>query len=50
VGTMLLQAMILATIVVDVIYRNGPRKPKPVVGRGYKVVSGWRGVLDRFGL
>ncbi|KAI5848948.1 hypothetical protein BZA05DRAFT_403254 [Tricharina praecox] len=50
IGTLLLQAMILATIVVDVIYRDGPRKPKPVVGRGYKVVSGWRGVLDRVGL
>jgi hypothetical protein len=51
VAALVLQALILMTVLVDVFYRGDkPKKPKAVVGEGYKVIKGWRKVLDRVGL
>jgi hypothetical protein len=51
IGALIFQALILATILVDVFYRGDkPKKPKVVVGEGYQAITGWRKVLDRVGL
>ncbi|KAF8252791.1 hypothetical protein K440DRAFT_657961 [Wilcoxina mikolae CBS 423.85] len=42
------QVFVLATILIDCFWRTGPRKPKLVVSKEFKVVKGWTKFTDMF--